>query len=270
MKNYAVKILIIALLLIYPLSNATHLLSAKESTPSDVEQESDISALEELDKQNVAVIEEKIEKLNIKKQEKRREQELRQQRANNINLLLQQIKNGDTSYRKIMKGTVIAGDSLMHGMYEYDVLDKTYLVTKVSASLGHLESNLDTIIGLNPKVLVVHYGLNNMSTDETATKNFISKYESLLLELHKSLPKTRIVVSSVFNIAPEKAKGSFADIPKFNNMLKKMCIKNKFEFLDNNDLLPGDGSYLEKDGMHVIKKFYTQKFLPNLIVELGL
>ena len=53
-------------------------------------------------------------------------------------------------------------------------------------------------------------------------------------------------------------------------MLKQMCVKNNFKFLDNNDLLPGDGSYLEKDGMHVIKKFYTQKFLPNLIVELGL
>lgn len=271
MKNFSTKLIVVLLILIYPVTNAADLISkCHAATPVNAVNTEDISAVAALEEKKAADIEKKIEKLNKANEKKAKEAALKKERSDNIDALKKQIDDGKTSYRQILKGTVIAGDSLMHGMYEYNVLDKANLVTKVSANLKHLESNISTIESLNPKVLVLHYGLNNMSDNDATIKNFVSSYEKLLLKLHEALPDTRIVVSSVFNVSAAKAKSSFSDVPKFNKALKAMCKKNGFEYLDNSDVLTPDSEYFEHDGMHVIKRFYTEKYLPNLVVALGL
>ena len=178
-------------------------------------------------------------------------------------------QSGQGSYRQRFKGTVIAGDSLMHGLNEYNILDSACLVTKVSANLKHLRGNVDTIVNLNPQNLVVHYGLNNMSTNDTEINNFVSSYEAILKDLQKKLPDTKIVVSSVFNVSSAKSTGRYKDIPHFNSKLNEMCQRNGFVYLDNSALISGNSGYYEPDGIHVKKKFYTEKFLPNLAAKLG-
>lgn len=271
MKKSFFKILIILMLVAYPIYNAISLPSVNGtavSTSSDATV--DLSMLKELESQDAAKVEKAIEKKDKKNKDKSKESKLKKERKSNINALIKQVEEGKTSYRKILRNTVIVGDSLMHGMNEYKVLDEALLVTKVSASLKHFEANMDTIVKLNPKVVVLHYGLNNMSTNEQSITNFVTVYTKLLKQLNKELPDARIVVSSVFNVAPSVAKGDYADIAHFNSRLQKMCKDNGFEYLDNSALLPGDGKYLEPDGIHVVKKFYTEAYLPNLIVSLGL
>lgn len=251
-------------------------ISSKSSGASPTAQNggADLSAVSELDGHSVSDIENEIDSKEKKEQEKlKKEQQaaqLKKEKSERVKELLENIKNGKTSYRQLLKGTVIAGDSLMHGMNEYKILDNSYLVTKVSANLKHLRESVPTIVNLNPKILVVHYGLNNMSTDSTEIKNFVSAYEKVLKDLHSKLPNTKIVVSSVLNVSSKKSTGRYKDIPNFNSKLKEMCKNNGFTFLDNSELISGESSYYEQDGMHVIKKFYTEKYLPNLVVELGL
>lgn len=272
-KKIIIKVIIILLLLVYPLCRTIHLSSLKAkgapNTPK-IDGTADLAAISELNGENTADIEKRIEDLKAKKQNKLKADKLKQQRKNNINLLRKQVSEGKTSYRQILSFTVIAGDSLMHSLYEYDILDKSLLVTKVSANLNHLKENIDKIVSLNPNVLVLHYGLNNMSTNDKEIDNFIKVYASLIKQLKEKLPNTKIVISSVFEVSPDKAEGRFSNVPHFNDRLRKMSKDNGCVFLDNKELLKDDKSYYESDGMHLKKKFYTETYLPNLIIELGL
>lgn len=286
MKRYIIKAITILVIIVFPLFGLVHILSAKgaeaesalaaaslnsSASPSE---SVDLSAVEELDSHSVADIEKKISDAEKKEKEKlekeKQKAKLKEAKSKRVSDLIKKVQSGETSYRQLLKGTVIAGDSLMHGMNEYKILDSSYLVTKVSANLKHLKASVPTIVNLNPKILVVHYGLNNMSTNDTEIKNFVSVYENILKDLHGKLPGTKIVVSSVFNVSSEKATGRYKDIAHFNSKLNEMCKRNGFTYLDNSGLISGKSSYYEQDGMHVIKKFYTEKFLPNLVVELGL
>ena len=320
MKKRILKTILILIIIILPLFSLIHILSAKgvAASVSSASNDTDLSAISELDSHSVADIEknieneikkeqerlekerlekERLEKERLEKErlEKEKAQKAKQEQAKQEQAKANQDKqatknqateakneykvcatetspnpqNDQGSYRQRLKGTVIAGDSLMHGLNEYNILDSTYLVTKVSANLKHLKGNIDTIINLNPKNLVVHYGLNNMSTNDTEINNFVSVYESILKDLHQKLPDTKIVVSSVFNVSSKKATGAYKDIPHFNSKLNEMCQRNGFVYLDNSGLISGNSSYYEPDGIHVKKSFYTEKFLPNLTAKLG-
>lgn len=272
MKKFVIKAVIVLIIIIYPLFSILHLLSVKaKGVPerSEADKTADLAAVSALGDENAADIEKHIEEKKAERQQKAKADELKKQMKNNVELIKQQVSEGKTSYRQMLSGTVIAGDSLMHSLYEYDILDKSLLVTKVSANLNHLRNNIDTIVQLNPKILVLHYGLNNMSTNDKEIDNYINVYTSLIKQLKEKLPNTQIVISSVFEVSEEKAIGRFSNVAHFNDRMRKMAKDCGCVFLDNKELLKSDKSYYETDGMHLKKKFYTEKYLPNLIAELG-
>ena len=97
---------------------------------------------------------------------------------------------------------------------------------------------------------------------------YISMYEDLLKEIRKQLPDTKIYISSIFMLLDE-TKFHRSWIEKYNNELKKLSEKLNVIYLDNTELLPGDGSYYGTDGIHVQKTFYTEKWLPHLYFYLS-
>ena len=81
-------------------------------------------------------------------------------------LNLKLLKEGKTTYKKLFKNVYIVGDSLMHGLESYGVLSKKRLCTQVSATLYHLEDNSKKIIEKKPRTLILHYGINMISTEK--------------------------------------------------------------------------------------------------------
>ncbi len=204
-------------------------------------------------------------------QRAKQEEEIRIQmeREEKFNLFLEDIKNGRNTFRKAFSDVLIVGDSLMQGLNTYRVLDSSNMIAMVSASLYHLEGNVERIISNNPKKLVTHYGINMLVDSEGYLNSFILQYTRILIRLKNALPDTEIYVSGIFDVAP-CVKGRYSAIEKYNARLSKMCDELDVNYLDNSSFLPGDGEYYGSDGIHVSKGFYTEVWLPQLYYEIYL
>ncbi len=181
------------------------------------------------------------------------------------------LKNGKISLRKVFADTCFAGDSLINGLEVYNILNKEKLMTQISARLSHLEESINKIVSANPKVLILHYGLNMLWTDETGTQWFIDDYRELVLKLKKALPHTRIIISGIFPVDKEVAQDEiFTHIPRHNEALKKMCADLGVEFLDSTALVNSSKEYYSTDGIHLIGSFYSEKWLPFIVENKGI
>ncbi len=180
------------------------------------------------------------------------------------------IDSGETTYRAVLQDVFVVGDSLMQGLNDYDLLNPANMITQVSASLTHLKENIDLIIENEPKILLLHYGINHISTSENDLNNFMSVYTSLLEELIENLPNTTIVVSGFFEIDTEIATDEkFEYVSVYNEALLEMCEELEIEFLLTDAQLFDEEAY-GSDGIHMRKSFYEESWLKFLIEELEL
>lgn len=238
----------------------------------------DSSYGEEKEKVNVAILKKlsgykaKDVEQAIRDAEQELERQLSEERLRKqIEDTLANIKNGKTSLRKVFADTFFAGDSLIHGLEIYNIVNGENLVTQISARLSHLEENIGVIVARNPKVLILHYGLNMLWADETGTQWFIDDYSELVLRLKKDLPDTRIIISGIFPVDEEIAVDDiFTHIPRHNEALKKMCADTGVEFLDSTELVKASSEYYSTDGIHLIGSFYSERWLPFIVENKGI
>ncbi len=208
-------------------------------------------------------IEKAIDKLVVKKRAEEEAQRLEEERIQSYENLEKQLASGKVTLRQLFSDAYFAGDSLMHGLNAYGVLDSAKMSTMVNASLYHLQNNISRIVSNNPKNLVLHYGINMLVNTDSALKSFIELYEQLINEFKEKLPDTGIFVSGIFNVSP-KVQKQYSAIEKYNEALKEMCNRLSVKYVDNSPVLPGDGSYYGGDGIHLSKEFYSEIWLPHL------
>lgn len=176
---------------------------------------------------------------------------------NEVEKSIKQIEAGKKSYRQVFHNVYFMGDSLMDGLRVYGFLNPSRLITQVSASLSHLEGNMNSIISARPPVLVLHYGLNMISTSQAQLDSFISRYTKDIKKLQSALPKTRIIVSLIFPVDTSKATAPrFKAVGKYNKALVAMCKTLRVEVLDSTATVKANKQYNAKDGIHYSKSFY--------------
>lgn len=237
----------------------------------------DISPFEGKEKEYAAVLERfsvfkasKVEQ-QIREAEEARRKELErllseELKRKRIEQTLADIKSGKTSLRKVFANTCFVGDSLINGLETYNILNSDKIISQVSARFSHLEDNLKKIITLNPKVLILHYGINMLWSDDTGLRWFIEDYSELVRKLKDNLPHTRIIVSSIFPVNEELAGDViFERIPIHNTALKNMCKEIGVEFLDSTELVKECEEYYGSDGIHFSAGFYSEKWLPFIV-----
>lgn len=261
LKKAIILLTVFALLAIYPLGNFSSIV--KENYSSEADTKDGISYIQSLASGDLSQAESYVKKA----------EEIRnyvpKTNAQLASELLKKLENGETTYKKIFKNVCIAGDSLMKGLESYEILNKKRLVTEISASLYHLDDNRKKIVKKNPDVLILHYGLNMLGNDDASLAGFIEMYTKQIKKLKKALPETRIIVSSIFPVDRETATAKhFGRINAYNKALKKMCKKQKIEFLNNSPLFKDIEYSYNGDGIHLTKAFYKEHWLKYVIKEM--
>lgn len=188
-----------------------------------------------------------------------------------IKNVLKKLDEGKTTYRKVFKDVYIVGDSLMNGLECYNILNSNRLITQVSASLYHLSGNIKKIIKASPDTVILHYGVNMISTKGSQLNNFISMYTRLIKQIQKGSPDTRIIISGLFPVDRSVAKAArFSKIDTYNNALRKMCKELNIEYLDSSSVLKAHPECYGGDGIHLSKAFYEKYWLRHIIREMGI
>lgn len=265
LKKTVIYIMILVLLLSCPMYNFIVISSDSHSQTADVKTDTGISVIEKLSSYGV----QKAEK-NVRKAERDRTV-VGDATVTQINQTLKKIENGTLSYRNVFKNVCVVGDSLMNGLEAYNILNSNNLVTQVSASLSHLEQNMSRVIGMNPRVLILHYGINMIGGQQYHLDSFIGTYTKQITKLKKALPDTRIIVSLLFPVKTSVARAErFKYVDRYNTALIKMCKKLKVEYLDSSPVLKAHQECYGGDGIHLSKAFYSQYWLKFIIKEKGI
>ena len=264
LKKVVFSLITAAIIVIYPLcSMITVSVSGKKAS---CDTQSGISVVEELDKQSVDDAQAQINKTIKKRQADASSAEVQKAIAKSI----KQIKSGKKSYRQVFDNVYFMGDSLMEGLHAYNILNPSRLTTQVSAGLSHLEQHMNSVINARPPVLIIHYGLNAISTSDAQIDAFVQRYAADIRKMKKALPQTRFIISLLFPINTNKAGAPrFKAVGKFNNALKKMCKSLSVEYLDSSALINANKQYYEPDGIHMKYSFYGN-WLEFIMKEKGI
>lgn len=265
MKKSVLLLFLIVILALYPVRNFVSITAGAnaEKTTVKSEQTDGEQALIELSQYNI----DKAQS-NLKKANSQRASSSSPTKAE-IAMVLKQLSEGKTSYRKVLKDVYIVGDSLMNGLEAYNILNTNHLITQVSASLYHLKGNVNKIIKLKPPVLILHYGVNMISTNKKQLNNFITMYTGLIKQIQKGSPDTRIIISGLFPVDRDVARAKrFAKIDTYNEALQKMCKKLDVEFMDSSSVLKKHSECYGGDGIHLSKAFYERYWLRFVIKEM--
>lgn len=234
---------------------------------SSADTEKGVLYLDELSLQSVKDAEASIKKV----QDEYNSAIITAQTKKGVEKSLKLIKSGKMTYKKAFRNVYFAGDSLIAGLETYDILNKKKIYSKVSASLYHLEENLPKIINKSPKILILHYGINMLATEDMYLNNYINMYKRLIKELKKGTPDTRIIVSLIFPVDRKLAKAErFGRIKAYNKALVKMCKELKVETLDSSSVLSAHPECYGSDGIHQSKSFYSKYWLSFIMKEKGI
>lgn len=181
---------------------------------------------------------------------------------------ISRIERGELTYREVFREVYICGDSLMCGLDVVGLINGRHLIAKVSANLTHLEDNLDRLIRAKPRVLILHYGVNAVASNEPAAQRFIKRYGEDIEKIRAGSPHTRIIVSLLFPVDETIAtKPRFTWVGRFNELLVEMCDEKGLEYLDTTPLLREHTEFYTADGIHQDKKFYSQYWFPYIMRE---
>ena len=179
-------------------------------------------------------------------------------------------EKGTLTYREVFQDVYLCGDSLMCGLDNYGLIKSRHLMAQVGANLSHLETVLPRIINAKPRVLILHYGINSVSTRESAAEAFVNAYGGMIDKIKAGSPNTRIIVSLIFpvNETALARDRKFNGIPRFNELLMEMCAEKEIDCLDSTALLHEHNEFYTVDGIHQDKTFFTDYWFRHIMREM--
>ena len=196
-----------------------------------------IKYIETNEKKDVASVETKIGRVEAKEKE-------------------EAYKAGTISLKEMFASTVVMGDSITEGFTAYDVLNANSVVSKIGASLTDLDDQCEKLKEINPQMVFVSYGMNDVINTNGDTDTFIKQYKELIAKIQKEVPDTKILINSIFPVQQSAIaeKPALANISKYNEALQKMCDELQIAYVDNTDLVKDE--YYDEDGIHFVSEFY--------------
>lgn len=261
MKKTIIILIVCALLIGYPLSNFSALISENYIVQADTGE--GVSYIEKMAQADISQAE-----AFVKEAEEIRNY-IPKSNSERVAEILYKLDNGKTTYKKVLKNVYFMGDSLVNGLESYGILNEKRVYSKVSASLYHLKENYKKIIKKEPQVIVLHYGLNTLGYNDEALDGYIKEYSKYIKKFKKKLPETRIIVSSIFPVDRKIAKDKlFGRIKSYNKAMKKMCKELDVDYLNNNPLFKEIDYCYGRDGIHLPEFFYRDHWLKYLIKEM--
>lgn len=169
------------------------------------------------------------------------------------------LENGEIDIWQQFNDAAILGDSRAVGFYYHEFVDENRVMATGGATIRDIPKYIDKLKTLNPSIILLCYGLNDISIGYWKTSDeYISELDDILKQLHDSLPDARVFVNSTIPaIEPAFEKSQkWKDIPDWNAEIKRHCEKENIPYIDVTDTIEEHSDLYDPDGIHVKKAFY--------------
>ncbi|MCQ2530595.1 MAG: GDSL-type esterase/lipase family protein [Lachnospiraceae bacterium] len=160
--------------------------------------------------------------------------------------------------------TVIIGDSRVVGFSAYNCMDESRILAGTSWSIMELPAVFDTVTAINPRFIVVAFGVNEIgqqlgtpvyfNTDES----YVEALDYYLGLLQECAPNARIYYSSILPASEEglASMDGFTIIPERNKAIKAFCEEKGYGFIDTEEIAYEHQEMYREDGIHFTADFY--------------
>ncbi len=201
---------------------------------SKVDTSEGIAVIKAAENENIKDIEKKIDRLDAK----------------------DETSGSSQNFKSRFSNSVVMGDSITEALKEYDILNASSVVSKIGVQLDGLDEQIETVKEINPQIIFLSYGMNDLLATEGDSSVFIKRYKAVIAEIRAALPDTTLFVNSIFpaSAAKQEEEPQLQKVQEFNEELKKMCDENQLAFIDNTSLV--SEQYYEEDGIHFKADFY--------------
>lgn len=197
----------------------------------------------------------------IQAQEKKPVDGLKKQlRTLHQNEVKQMIDAGQLDVFSLFDDYVLLGDSRVVGFYLYDFLPQSRVMAGAGYTIKNIDESLTAIKNLNPSKVYLSYGVNDIGL---GLNNEAGGYESLLTtqvkKIQKELPKATIYLNSIIAVQSQaiSRNENWKQVDVYNQVIKKVCQKNGWVYIDNSALGGDNANIYQPDGIHFTVPFYT-------------
>lgn len=169
------------------------------------------------------------------------------------------------NYSKYYENTVFMGDSLTESLSEFEILDSYNVISNKGDTVVKAMKNIDTLQGINPKNLVLLYGMNdviefdiNLSGQDSNT--FKEKYIELVNSIKTVLPKTNIYLISPLPVMANAVYTNYRltneNLSEFRLKVSEVANATGSTYVDLTSIITGKDYLHEQDGIHYKYDFY--------------
>ena len=95
------------------------------------------------------------------------------------------------SLKEIFGSTVVMGDSISEGFAEFDVLNTSSVISKIGVELEELDEQVEQLVKVNPQVVFLTFGANDILATKGDEKAYIEQYKALIEKIQKSCRRRR-------------------------------------------------------------------------------
>jgi lysophospholipase L1-like esterase len=160
------------------------------------------------------------------------------------------------SIREFFAGIVVMGDSIADGLLANDVLNPSSVVSNlgVQVSTAGIEVEIGRLAELNPRIVFLSYGANDILAGNVTTYRFIQAYGELIDEIVNVLPDTTIIINGILPFRYDVIGSALVE--EFNEVLFSLAYSRQIAFLNHSELIWED--LYEADGIHFTPEFYER------------
>ena len=184
------------------------------------------------------------------------------------------LNDGTLSYAEAFSNMSFTGDSQIKALATNGIISMDYIVAENGESYDFFSANMDRVMSqaAGKDAVIVHYGINTLSTSAEDRTARINQYKELLLRLKNAYPDTRVIVSGVFPVCYTifSTQARFEYINDYDFQLCEMCMEIGVEYLSDNAYMMEHQELFSSDGLHLSKQFYMDYWLKNIVTTMGL
>ena len=192
-------------------------------------------------------------------------------------MILQLDEDPDMVWRVFQEvDAVIMGDSRVMGFPLYDLMYESRIIADGGATIHDIPMGYETLQIIEPGLLVLAYGINDMNTTDRwpDVSSYIKELNQIMEELTELLPDTYIYVQSILPVDETgiETSPSWAAVPDWNAAIRANCEEKGWRYLDITYILTDFGDLYDTDGIHFqppVYQYWGEAILSQYLQDSG-
>ncbi|WP_346930762.1 GDSL-type esterase/lipase family protein [Clostridium sp.] len=185
------------------------------------------------------------------------------------------LEDKEIDFYKFYENTVFMGDSITEGLMEMELVNQYNVISNKGDTVVKGRENIDKVVSLQPKNVVLLYGMNDVIEFDGGgpggPDKFKSHYIEFINDIKTKLPNTNIYIQAplpVMDRAKEtNGRLTNTNLDEFRKLAHEVSEETGVNYVNIDILVRDKDELYEADGVHLKYDFYL-KWLSYLQQEI--